>query len=861
MFDPIGSFYRIRDFYISYLETAFSIRNRETSAERRNLLESQGSLCTDPIVEPLTRYKTEDFKLHDLISANENDPRVPGLNRAQREAFVHLTLSGLFDSSLPEVAGGPRRAKYPPYKHQAEMLRRGISPGQPSIVASGTGSGKTESFLLPVFAMLTKEAVRWPRPDQGYLSSRWWQDSAGRPIDKYTNLPNRPMAKDPDSSPFIAQRQGEKRQAAVRALILYPMNALVEDQLARLRRALDSDVARACMDRFFDHNRIFLGKYTSATPVTGYHFHPRPDEDEYKRRSGKLRKLFKAVKQIQLTQEAARTHPDPDARFLFPSTDGDELTSRWDMQQQPPDILITNTSMLNAMLAREVDAPIFKKTRDWLLSNQDAYFFLILDELHLQRGSAGTEVSFLLRLLIERLGLDGQAHRHKLRILASSASLPLDDARGEMSLQYLWDFFGSHGTWKSAEDRGKKTKQQWREAVLPGIPVSRPMDAKQLPSQSLIDFLVAHTGGDQGLAIPSHPRDHEEAWRALYETLVASKAVRPLAETVRICIETAGTYLENGCVSQQGEPPLPTPFGTLATRLFGNGSIVELRAARALMFIRGLGDLYPSWFPKSGSVDPPRLDAPSFRVHLFFRSIEGLFAPAMLAADRHTAQKAQRLVGPLTVERGLRFATIEGSSRRLLEVIYCECCGDLFFAGMKGGRQRGGRILELLPIDPNLDGLPDSASSQLFEELTAEQFGVFWPRNDVRPMLGQADDRVSLWQRASLDPVTGIVTVASNSTDPWGDAEKLDGYFFSRHINREDRHKRKGTDAGTSVPYGCPACGTSYEFRKRGYRLSPIRNFRTGFAKTTQLLATEIFDVLHRTTKEAKLVSFSDSRQ
>jgi len=669
------------------------------------------------------------------------------------------------------------------------------------------------------------------------------------------------MAKDPDSSPFIAQRQGEKRQAAVRALILYPMNALVEDQLARLRRALDSDVARACMDRFFDHNRIFLGKYTSATPVTGYHFHPRPDEDEYKRRSGKLRKLFKAVKQIQLTQEAARTHPDPDARFLFPSTDGDEMTSRWDMQQQPPDILITNTSMLNAMLAREVDAPIFKKTRDWLLSNQDAYFFLILDELHLQRGSAGTEVSFLLRLLIERLGLDGQAHRHKLRILASSASLPLDDARGEMSLQYLWDFFGSHGTWKSAEDRGKKTKQQWREAVLPGIPVSRPMDAKQLPSQSLIDFLVAHTGGDQGLAIPSHPRDHEEAWRALYETLVASKAVRPLAETVRICIETAGTYLENGCVSQQGEPPLPTPFGTLATRLFGNGSIVELRAARALMFIRGLGDLYPSWFPKSGSVDPPRLDAPSFRVHLFFRSIEGLFAPAMLAADRHTAQKAQRLVGPLTVERGLRFATIEGSSRRLLEVIYCECCGDLFFAGMKGGRQRGGRILELLPIDPNLDGLPDSASSQLFEELTAEQFGVFWPRNDVRPMLGQADDRVSLWQRASLDPVTGIVTVASNSTDPWGDAEKLDGYFFSRHINREDRHKRKGTDAGTSVPYGCPACGTSYEFRKRGYRLSPIRNFRTGFAKTTQLLATEIFDVLHRTTKEAKLVSFSDSRQ
>ena len=90
--------------------------------------------------------------------------------------------------------------------------------------------------------------------------------------------------------------------------------------------------------------------------------------------------------------------------FLFESTDGAELTSRWDMQATPPDILITNISMLSAMLTREVEHPIFDATRKWLEAD-DAYFFLVLDELHLQRGSAGTEVAYLLRLLLQRLGL------------------------------------------------------------------------------------------------------------------------------------------------------------------------------------------------------------------------------------------------------------------------------------------------------------------------------------------------------------------------------------------------------------------------------------------------------------------------
>jgi hypothetical protein len=855
MLDPIGAFNRIRDFYISYLETAFSIQNAHISENRRSLLESEGSLCTDPIIEPLTRYKTTDFTLADLVNKKNKDERAPDLDAKQREAFVHLALSGLFEATSSDNPQDPPRPKHAPYTHQVEMLRRGIANGAPSVVTSGTGSGKTEAFLLPVFAMLAREALNWPQPAPGYLLRKWWQDPTGRPVDKYTDLPNRPLKRNQDSSPFVPQRIGESngRPPAVRAMILYPMNALVEDQLARLRRALDSDAARACMDRFFKANRIFLGKYTSATPVTGHHRHPRPDQDEYKRRDRKLRTLLKSVTQIQLTQEAARLHGDAGARFLFPSTDGNEMINRWDMQEHPPDILVTNISMLNAMLAREVDAPIFAKTKRWLTSNDDAYFFLILDELHLQRGSAGTEVSFLLRLLIERLGLNDKQHRHKLRILASSASLPLEGMEGEASVQYLWDFFGSHGTWRSPADSDTRDKEQWRCAVLPGVPLTRSFEGGPISAENLSNFLALHTAGDRTLAASRHPNDCENAWRALSRDLAPNVATAALPEVVRACIQNAGAYLERGCVSERGTGSAPTELGTISERLFGTTMAQD--ATRTLMFIRGLGDVYRSWFPGK---DP--IDSPSFRVHLFFRSIEGLFAPGISPIDPPTVRRGH-LVGDLTVERGLRFSSVGGSTRRLLEIIYCECCGELFFAGMKGGRQRGGRILELLPIDPNLDGLPDSASSQLFEELTGEQFGVFWPRNDVQPRTGPADQRVSFWQKASLDPVTGIVEIASNNADPWGDATKLDGYLFHRTPNQEDRHRRKSSDAGTCVPYSCPACGTSYEFRKPGFRLSPVRNFRTGFAKTTQLLATEIFEILRTVASNPKLVSFSDSRQ
>jgi DEAD/DEAH box helicase domain-containing protein len=106
------------------------------------------------------------------------------------------------------------------------------------------------------------------------------------------------------------------------------------------------------------------------------------------------------------------------------------------MRATPPDLLITNFSMLNIMLMRRAEETIFTQTRNWLESNPENKFHLIIDELHSYRGTPGTEIAFTIRLLLRRLGLTPTSPQ--LRILASSASL----AGGEKVYKYLGGFFG-----------------------------------------------------------------------------------------------------------------------------------------------------------------------------------------------------------------------------------------------------------------------------------------------------------------------------------------------------------------------------------------------------------------------------------
>ena len=101
--------------------------------------------------------------------------------------------------------------------------------------------------------------------------------------------------------------------------------------------------------------------------------------------------------------------------------------------EDPPDVLITNFTMLSIMLVREYEQEIFSKTREWLNESPDNIFYLVLDELHSYRGT-GTEISYTVRQLLEALGL--HAEHPQLRIIATSASI--EDTQAEVMIPSTW---------------------------------------------------------------------------------------------------------------------------------------------------------------------------------------------------------------------------------------------------------------------------------------------------------------------------------------------------------------------------------------------------------------------------------------
>ncbi|WP_102959330.1 DEAD/DEAH box helicase [Mangrovicella endophytica] len=819
MYDPIGGFERSKQFLVSYIETAFRIDDPEVSRIRREILEKPGTLSLDPILEMVPRYRAADTRIDELVGP-AGDRYLGDMPLAHRRAFVDLVLSGLFESLLDEK--GRRVGAYAPYAHQLQMLARGRIDGHPGIVTSGTGSGKTESMILPVLAQIASEAVSWKAPSRE-LGTRWWEDG----------------------NKFAFQRAGERRPAAVRALVLYPMNALVEDQLTRLRKALDSPAARSVHEAHFAGNRIYFGRYTGATPVTGFLDHPRPAEDfEKKRKDRKVRELRAKLQEIDTLQTRVREDDenrlaaDPGAdenRYLFQSLDGAEMYSRWDMYAYPPDILVTNQAMMSALLTREIDRSILDKTREWLHGNADARFFLVMDELHLVRGSGGAEVSALVRILLQRLGLDDPKHRHKLRILASSASLPVDeDAVAERSLKYLTDMFGSSGTHGRA-DKATSIQEIWKESIVKGeaIKPSSPTTAK-VDVPSLVELAVEF--------------DREFVELARCGAAVTTAAERLSGLKGRAALEaavTAAGQLLGGALAER-----PAPVTEIAKKVCGSD---DPRVIRGLMLLRAIPDMPNPIVPEA--LRPSKrlfAELPSFRGHFFFRSLEGLFGSLTVSEET-----GFRWASP-DVERGVGFDTGEGAERlRRFEMLYCEACGTLLVGGRRGGDGAKTNRVSLLPTPQALESLPETASTGRFEDSSFAEYAVFWP-SLVAPL---PDDPKYNWAKASLDQRTGVVSVAEV-------AGQVPGYLLSHRSSGKDTHKRFDDSPGTAVPYCCPKCGADYSTRRlsenalrREGRLSPIRSFRTGFNKFSQLLASELVGALKIQGGDGKLVAFSDSRR
>ncbi len=849
MHDPLGGFDRIRSFYQSYLDTAFRIRDEGLALERQTLLAKPGNLFAEPYIEPILRYQPkmvdgEVFTFENLVSSELNGP-LAHFSVESQKAFFELVLSGLFDG---KECDGPlkRRIAYPPYAHQIDMLARGVHPGQPSIVTSGTGSGKTEAFMLPLLAALVNEAVNWPKPSENYLKKRWWWDEMGKPklsIDQFKG--NMPTATQPNRIPFKLHRDGEhpERPRAMRGLLLFPMNALVEDQMTRLRKALDSNLAHDVLDRHCNGNRIYFGRYTSASPVTGFAAHPQAgcQKDYRSKLSGKIEKLFEHMTEAERAHHDAlefdRCNPGEETRYIFPSTDGAELISRWDMQATPPDLLITNTAMLGVMLGREEEESIFEQTRRWL-EEDDAYFFLVLDELHLIRGSAGTEVAMLLRVLLKRLGLDQPHQRHKLRILASSASLPVDGQEREDSLDYLWSMFGPLGSYGGPGEI-PFSRDDWAKSIVTGhtnIPLVPVVDLPALPFSALAKAFEQSEVKNCVDWIELHQEVITEALIALG---VHSSGVE-IQKACATAAEIVASSIASACLDSNGTSRARSA-SYLAKVLFGQGD--HYLALKGLLCLRGLAELLDN---------PVGAQTPSFRIHLFFRNLEGLFAPLIPEG------RGEFKFGPLSVEQGGN-VYLDGPGNlplRVFQLLRCESCGELFTGGQRHQDPTG--QLELLPIAADLESLPEKSTATNIEQLSSDEFALFWP-TQANPK--EARDNPE-WHFAYIDPHSGRV-LGRHQIDPLESMYRehlISGWLYQRLPN-QDKHNRKACDEATMAPYSCPRCGIDYQMRQAGMPLSPIRSFRTGFAKTSQLLTTELFALLKEGDKQPKLICFTDSRQ
>lgn len=829
--NPISTFTSVRDFYISYLETAFRIDHPEIQSIRRALLEQVGTLSTDVYLEPMQRYLDCGLSISDLRDEAQGAKWLPGFTAKQRDAVIGLCLAGL----LPRRKNDPAKGRFNLYTHQLQMLRRGVQPGHPGIVTSGTGSGKTESFLLPVLAQIAKEAAGWPISPGMASWQPWWRDGK-------TAEPS-----------YMRDAEAKQRPKAVRAIILYPMNALVEDQLVRMRRALDSDDAHSEMDSHFGGNRIFFGRYTSATPVTGWSKHPRlHNAKEKKRAARKAGELQEALSKLDETYESATKQSDDSLRFNFPRMPGAEMVSRWDMQRHPPDILITNTSMLSTMLVREVEEPIFEKTRSWIESDPDAYFYLVMDELHLQRGTAGTEVCYLLRNLLHRLGLDKAANRHKLRILASSASLPMEGALREQSLEYLWGMFGESGLPAGAG------RDDWAQAVVQG-------DVEKQEPRRFTGHLEPLCSAVRGLAAAGSASSGD-LWRKAAAELGERDVLASSPEAAAYqAVSAAAQLLYAGCVSPAGELRAAS-VSDIAKRLFGEDAQAN-GGVDALIWLRSAADRWREVFDHSMDEDAAAA-LPRFRVHTFIRALEGLFvAPVPASQELHRQERAKRLFGDLTVESGARYGEREEEGRRprRVDLLYCECCGTLFFGGRRSVSDALPGRTEILPNDPDTDALPERAKSSIVEQRSAEDYSVFMPTMERFWPIGSEgiseDEAIGRWSPAGYDPFTATI-------QPFSEGRGLDNALVAGwHYQANESHfsgdmprgQHSPQSPGTALPFQCPACGTSYK-RGKG-KLSPIRGFRVGFAKTTQLLASSLMSDLQRSNPSERLVAFSDSRQ
>lgn len=756
MNNPITVFQQLRELYIRYLDSPLAIRYDSLSRERRELLDVDRRMWREPLIEPTPVYEQTPGDFAAVMRGLLDGPWGSGM------------AGDVADLLGPSLFPDQRR----PYLHQREAFERALVDRRDVVVTTGTGSGKTECFLVPVLAELIRESAHWAAPGARAPTWDWWDD-------RHRTM----QGQNPRYAQRVPQRAHENRPAAIRALLLYPLNALVEDQLVRLRVALDSDPARAWLDARRDGNRIYFGRYTSRTPIPGG-------------RHGSAGLLRAELR--DLAREAAAV-AGSNAALFFQSFDigGAEMWSRWDMQDHPPDLLITNYSMLNIMLMRGIEAGVFDQTRAWLAADRSNIFHLVVDELHTYRGTSGTEVAYLLRVLLDRLGLAPDSDQ--LRIIASSASLEA----GESGLDYLKGFFG---------------RPRGRFVVVSGTATT--------PNPAAITNCGGLAGAfrDFGRAIHADGNNLSAAARTLAHaagvSAVGAETALLLRETV--LASDAGEALRAACWINNA--PMPQPPLQLGSTIFPTLPDDERAAA-----VEGLLTCVSAARPA-----PTRL-----RAHFFFRSVQGVWACTNTQCTQAPGRATPAPVGRLYYQPVLSCAC----GARVLELLVCECCGEVFFGGYRRADPQNAGSWYLSPDHPDLETAPETS----FLDRRYDNYAIFWPSpNGTLPATPNwtQDNVPRRWQAARLDSREARVDL--------GGGNGVRGFLY--HV------PNPATVADQAYPGICPRCD---EDRRRRRLDTPIRPMRTGFQRVAQVLSDTLLREMPHTSQQSsrKLVVFSDSRQ
>ena len=289
MFNPAEASNRIKEEFIDYISTSFSIADDEYDTLFRQRLNEAGTISKGPLIDIKDIFKggrsieqlCAEHILSPLFSDLEKDK--PNEERYKKKLPLHRPL----------------------YLHQEKAINVIATQKDNAVITTGTGSGKTECFLIPIINALLKEI------EVGTLND------------------------------------------GVRALLIYPMNALANDQMKRLRELL------------MFYPKITFGVYNGDTEKT---------EDKA------------LAKYIDLhAMEACEELKRPLCN---------EYLSRDKMNETPPHILCTNYAMLEHMMLRPENDKIF--------AGSD-FKFVVLDEAHIYTGATGMETALLLRRLKARI--------------------------------------------------------------------------------------------------------------------------------------------------------------------------------------------------------------------------------------------------------------------------------------------------------------------------------------------------------------------------------------------------------------------------------------------------------------------------